>query len=67
VLSAEHTEQGTLLKARVGPELAAALRAYPSRDPGGRAAGRIGPPAWFRPDQLPVQLRTIYDGPMGSL
>jgi GTP-binding protein HflX len=29
VLSAEHTEQGTLLKARVGPELASALRAYP--------------------------------------
>ncbi|MFF0003650.1 GTPase HflX [Streptomyces tibetensis] len=29
VLSAEHTEQGTLLKARVGPELAAALRACP--------------------------------------
>ncbi|WUB77185.1 GTPase HflX [Streptomyces sp. NBC_00576] len=29
VLSAEHTDQGTLLKARVGPELASALRAYP--------------------------------------
>ncbi|KQW02694.1 GTPase HflX [Streptomyces sp. Root369] len=28
VLSAEHTEQGTLLKARVGPELASALRVY---------------------------------------
>ncbi|WP_200259159.1 GTPase HflX [Streptomyces sp. HSG2] len=29
VLSAEHTEQGTLLKAKVGPELASVLRAYP--------------------------------------
>ncbi|GAB7030148.1 GTPase HflX [Streptomyces platensis] len=29
VLSAEHTEQGTRLKARVTPELASALRAYP--------------------------------------
>ncbi|MFF7652553.1 GTPase HflX [Streptomyces sp. NPDC007983] len=29
VLSAEHTERGTLLKARVSPELASALRAYP--------------------------------------
>ncbi len=29
VLSAEHTDQGTLLKARVGPELASVLRAFP--------------------------------------
>ncbi|MET7291603.1 GTPase HflX [Streptomyces griseoloalbus] len=29
VLFAEHTEQGTRLKARVGPELASALREYP--------------------------------------
>ncbi|WSQ06930.1 GTPase HflX [Streptomyces sp. NBC_01231] len=29
VLSAEHTEQGTRLRARVSPELASALRAYP--------------------------------------
>ncbi|MFI9629595.1 GTPase HflX [Streptomyces sp. NPDC052042] len=29
VLSAEHTERGTLLKARVGPELASVLRDYP--------------------------------------
>jgi GTP-binding protein HflX len=31
VLSAEHTDEGTLLKARVGPELASALRALPRR------------------------------------
>ncbi|MFI5676316.1 GTPase HflX [Streptomyces cellulosae] len=29
VLSAEHTDEGTLLKARVGPELASVLRAFP--------------------------------------
>lgn len=38
VLSAEHTEQGTLPKARAGPEPASALRACPGREPVAGAA-----------------------------
>ncbi|GGV45928.1 hypothetical protein GCM10010293_54020 [Streptomyces griseoflavus] len=67
VLSGEHTVQGTLSKARVGPQPASVLRSYPQPWPGreGRRTGRSSRPV--RPDRLPVQLRVVYGGGMGSL